>query len=86
MDLGPRWRGREENKLHQHRYTIRCRCIAAEKLLCSTGSPVCCSVMSWGVGMREVRVAKEGRDVCIIMADLYGRNQYNIVNFFKYLN
>ena len=36
--------------------------------------------------MREGREAKEGRDVCIIMADLYGRNQYNIVNFFKYLN
>ena len=54
--------------------------------LCSTGSPVCCSVMTWGDGMQEGREAKEGGDVCIIMADLYGRNQYNIVNFFKYLN
>ena len=41
---------------------------AGEKLLFSTGSPVLCSVVTWVYGMGE---AREGHDVCIIMADLH---------------
>ena len=41
---------------------------AGEKLLFSTGSPVLCSVVTWVDGMGE---AREGHDVCIIMADLH---------------
>ena len=44
------------------------RWIAGEEL-CSTGSPVLSSVMSWRDGMGEEREALEGGDVCIIMAD-----------------
>ena len=62
------------------------RWIAGEKLLCGTGSPVWCCVMTWRDRIGEGREAMKGEDVCIIMADLYGRNQYHIVNFFKYLN
>ena len=46
------------------------RRIAGEKLLCSTGSPACCSVMTQRDGMRERRETREGGDVCIIMNDL----------------
>ena len=44
------------------------RCTAGEKLLFSTGSPVLCSVVTWGDGMGE---AQEGHDVHIIMAYLH---------------
>ena len=44
------------------------RWIAGEKLLPSTGSPVLCSVVTWGDGMGD---AWEEHDVCIIMADFY---------------
>ena len=44
------------------------RCTAGEKLLFSTGSPVLCSVVTWGDGMGE---AREGHDVHIIMAYLH---------------
>ena len=44
------------------------RWIAGEDL-CSIGSPVLCSVMTWRDGMGEEREALEGRDVYIIMAD-----------------
>ena len=39
--------------------------------LCSTGSPVLSSVMTWRDGMGEEREALEGGDVCIITADLH---------------
>ena len=44
--------------------------MAGEKLLCSTGSPVCCSVMTWRDGMGDGREAREEGDVCIITVDL----------------
>ena len=44
------------------------RWTAGEKSLFSTGSPVLCSVVTWVDGMGE---AREGHDVCIIMADLH---------------
>ena len=47
------------------------RCIAGEKLLRSTGSPVWCSVMIWRDGIGEGREAKEAGCGCIIAADLH---------------
>ena len=44
------------------------RWITGEKLLFSTGSPVLCSVVTWGDGMGD---AWEEHDVRIIMADLH---------------
>ena len=39
--------------------------------MCSTGSPVWLSVMTWKDGMgKEGREAREGEDVYIVMADL----------------
>ena len=45
------------------------RWIAGKKLLCSTGSPVWCSVMTWRDGMGEGREARE--EGGIIMVDLW---------------
>ena len=50
--------------IHSQLYT-------GDKLLCSIGSPVWSSVMTWKDGMREGSEAREGRHVCIIMADLH---------------
>ena len=48
------------------------RWIAGERWLGSTGSPACCSVMTWrdGMGSGERREKRERGDVCIIMNDL----------------
>ena len=44
---------------------------AGGKLLCSAGSPVSCSVMTWKDGMGVSEEAGDDGDVCIIMADLH---------------
>ena len=53
-------------------YTLLCvKQIASGKLLCNTGSPTWCSVMTSKCGMGEEREVQEGRDICIIMDDFY---------------
>ena len=45
------------------------RWLVGEKLLCSIGSPVLCSVMTWRDGMGKGREAREGADFCCCMAE-----------------
>ena len=45
--------------------------IAGEKFLCNIESPVWCSLMTWRDKVGEGREAREGREVCIIMAHLH---------------
>ena len=59
-------RGQAEN-VTQHICTIRYKTVAGEKSLCSTGSPVWCSVVAWWDRMGEERQDREG--VCIIMVE-----------------
>ena len=47
------------------------RWTAGEKLPCSTGSPVWCSVMGWRDRMGAGEGAKEGREVWVITPDLH---------------
>ena len=58
------------------------RWIASEKLLCRTGNPFWCSMMTWrdGIGVEE------GMVVCIIMADLHCMAETNstVKFFFKF--
>ena len=68
--------GEEENEMDGESsiniYSLKgIRWIAGEKMLYSTGSPVWCSLITWRDGMGEGTEAREGADVCIIMADLH---------------
>ena len=70
MDLWTQCGGREWDKWSSISiYTLLCvRWVAGEESLCSSGSPVWHSAMTWRDGMGEERETLEGRDICIIMA------------------